>query len=195
MKNIVLPITLLLLIGFVYSCGSLPPPSSKNPYRPLPKTQKSAVIDSKFEDWRTALHIAAQRGHLEVVQVILKIGAVIYSKNEDGRTALHIAAQRGHLQIVKVLLKTGSVIDSKYEYGRAAHHNAAKGSHLEFVEVLLKIGAVIDSKDEDGRTAFTLLLNEMIYKLSSFSSKSVLSLILKMRIVEQHFTLLLNQVI
>ena len=37
-------IVLFVLIAFMSSCGTAPPPTSKNPYRPISNTQKSAVI-------------------------------------------------------------------------------------------------------------------------------------------------------
>jgi ankyrin repeat protein len=110
-------------------------------------------IDLKYKYGRTALHIAAEGGHLEVVEVLLKFGAVIDSKDEYGITALHIAVEGGHLEVVEVLLKFGAVIDSKNDFGITALHIAADKGHLEVVKVLLKIGAVIDSTDRHGRTA------------------------------------------
>ena len=74
----------------------------------------------KDKDGRRALHIAAQQGHLEVVQVLLKVGAVIGSKDEYGIMAFHFAANGGHLEVFDVLLKFGNVIDSKDKDGRTA---------------------------------------------------------------------------
>jgi len=39
-------IPIIILIGFLCACGSIPPPSDKNPYRPMNDIQKSAVIGS-----------------------------------------------------------------------------------------------------------------------------------------------------
>ncbi|RPB22045.1 ankyrin, partial [Terfezia boudieri ATCC MYA-4762] len=61
---------------------------------------------------RTALHIAAKKGHLEVVKVLLDKGATINAMTHVNRTALHMAAENGHLEVVKVLLDKGATINA-----------------------------------------------------------------------------------
>ena len=55
------------------------------------------------------LYIAAQNGHLEVVQFLVKSGA---NKDEgrtsDGATPLYTAAQKGHLEVVRFLVESGA---------------------------------------------------------------------------------------
>jgi ankyrin repeat protein len=43
-----------------------------------------AVINSIGESGRTALHIAAPKCHLVIVEFLLKFGAVVDSKDEHG---------------------------------------------------------------------------------------------------------------
>lgn len=43
-----------------------------------------------FQDERSALHLAAERGHLEVVQVLIGFGASIREKGGLVRTVLYI---------------------------------------------------------------------------------------------------------
>ncbi len=52
----------------------------------------------------TALHLAAQAGKLETVEVLLEAGANPDTKNYDGWTPLHLASQFGILYIVQALL-------------------------------------------------------------------------------------------
>ena len=56
--------------------------------------------DFKHEYGSAPLHVAAQKGHLEVVKVLLKFGAGIDSKGEDGRPVLHIASKEGPKQLL-----------------------------------------------------------------------------------------------
>jgi len=46
----------------------------------------------------TALHIAASKGHLDAVKVLLRGNVEIDKKGRGGMTAAHMAAQAGHSQ-------------------------------------------------------------------------------------------------
>jgi len=52
---------------------------------------------------RTALHIAAAEGQLEIVVFLLRKGANINVKDQRGRTPLDEAKARGHEKTVKIL--------------------------------------------------------------------------------------------
>lgn len=47
-------------------------------------------INSKDEDGFTALHLAADRGHLEIVKLLIDAGADLDIKTDDEETALHL---------------------------------------------------------------------------------------------------------
>ena len=66
------------------------------------------LVDDEDASKRTALHLAARNGHLEVVKYLLeKGGAEVNEEDNDGWTALHLAARYGHLEVVKYLLEKG----------------------------------------------------------------------------------------
>uniref|UniRef100_A0A8C5ID17 Uncharacterized protein n=1 Tax=Junco hyemalis TaxID=40217 RepID=A0A8C5ID17_JUNHY len=55
--------------------------------------------------WRkTALHIAAEHGHGELINVLLSHGAAINASDSSRDTALHCACRAGHLSAVSALL-------------------------------------------------------------------------------------------
>ena len=56
------------------------------------------------EDGRTPLHMAAAKGHTEVVKLLLAKGAQPDVKAKDGSTPLHLAAEGGFKDIVELLL-------------------------------------------------------------------------------------------
>ena len=56
----------------------------------------------------TALVMAAQNGHAEVVDELLARGAEVNKAATDGVTPLFVACKKGHLTIMRVLLEHGA---------------------------------------------------------------------------------------
>ncbi|CAE6474157.1 unnamed protein product [Rhizoctonia solani] len=61
------------------------------------------LVNSRDEFEYTPLHLATDRGHLEVVRLLLNKGADIYLKDQDGDTSLEIATAAKHQAIVELL--------------------------------------------------------------------------------------------
>ncbi|CAB9501524.1 ankyrin 3, node of Ranvier (ankyrin G) [Seminavis robusta] len=62
-------------------------------------------VTGQDEDGMTALHFAAMREHVAVVQLLLgHAGVEVDAKNNDGKTPLMLAAVQGHVDTVKALL-------------------------------------------------------------------------------------------
>lgn len=51
------------------------------------------------------LHMAAQCGNWEVVEVLVKLGAMVNERTTGGDTPIFLAASRGHARVVAVLLR------------------------------------------------------------------------------------------
>jgi ankyrin repeat protein len=56
------------------------------------------------------IHVAADLGKIEILQILIEFGANINQKDSDGQTALHYAASNGYFEAVQYLLSSG--IDS-----------------------------------------------------------------------------------
>jgi ankyrin repeat protein len=56
------------------------------------------TVDSKTDDGITALHLAAQEGHAEVVRILLEAGASASITTPQGETPLQLAVRNGMLQ-------------------------------------------------------------------------------------------------
>ena len=54
------------------------------------------------------INVAATRGNIEEISILLKFGANIHAKGEHGYTPLHNAVEQGHLDAVKFLLVHGA---------------------------------------------------------------------------------------
>ena len=89
---------------------------------------------SQDRNGSTALLVAAWKGHIECVRVLLDIGADIESKNNQGGTALHLSSLEGHTACAVVLLDRGAAIETKSIGGETALHAAAQGGHTECMD-------------------------------------------------------------
>jgi len=68
-------------------------------------------LNQTDEHYFTPLHWACLKGHLNIVEMLIKRGAKIAQQNSGGDTCLHVACQFGHLKIVKLLLSKVKLLD------------------------------------------------------------------------------------
>ena len=72
------------------------------------------------------MHWAAENGHKEIVELLIRAGADKDLQDKDGSTPLHRAARTGHKEIVELLMRTGAVINQSNNEGKTALDVAAK---------------------------------------------------------------------
>jgi ankyrin repeat protein len=60
-------------------------------------------VNAKAPDGGTALMMASQAGHREVVQALLTAKAEVNAKAANGDTAMSLAEKEGHPEIVQLL--------------------------------------------------------------------------------------------
>nr|DAD25145.1 TPA_asm: hypothetical protein HUJ06_026609 [Nelumbo nucifera] len=104
----------------------------------------------------TALHSAANQGHIDVVNLLLESDSNLAKiAKSNGKTSLHSAARKGHLKVVESLISkdpsTGFRTDRK---GQTALHMAVKGQNVDIlVELIKHDSSVISLEDNKGNTA------------------------------------------
>ena len=59
----------------------------------------------------TALHLAALRGHKEIIILLIDEGADYTMRNLDGKTAADIAAENGYLDLEEILRQDQNILD------------------------------------------------------------------------------------
>ena len=94
------------------------------------------------------LVIAAQRGHTEVVRILLEAGARVEGRLWTDETALYAAAWRGHLDTVRLLLEWGANVQvrvgtSHLDADADAVSKAIAGGHAKVAWLLLAAGAEV----------------------------------------------------
>jgi len=65
--------------------------------------KRGADVNIQKEDGFTALMEASQKGHTEIVKMLIDTGAQVNIKNKYGTTPLMIASDKGHAEIVELL--------------------------------------------------------------------------------------------
>ncbi|KZZ90271.1 Ankyrin repeat-containing domain protein [Moelleriella libera RCEF 2490] len=119
---------------------------------PILLNSKSMIIDSKDGLGRTPLFLAAQQGHENIMQQLLKNGADVELKDRLGWTPLSVAASQGHGTIVDRLLEIGVDTEMKDSWGRTPFLLAAAYGRQTVVLRMLKVGTNAESKNELGQT-------------------------------------------
>ncbi|KAI0862772.1 ankyrin repeat-containing domain protein [Xylaria cubensis] len=124
-----------------------------------------SVAQSSNNGWRNPLHIAAQSGHNQVVEILLQSGKVRCDEEDsDDLTALMHAVIAGHTEVVQSLLLHGASItggDRASDKRRpSAVHWAIQYRREDILRLLLThcLGnkSLIDCFDDVGRTSLHL---------------------------------------
>jgi len=99
---------------------------------------------------KSALLLASEEGHKEVIKILLAAGADVNTiqNNELGATALIMASNRGHAEIVKILLDGGADVNAQSEsegvYGPALIEASGNG-HIDVAKILVDAGADVNA--------------------------------------------------
>uniref|UniRef100_A0A8C5QJT9 Ankyrin repeat domain 6 n=1 Tax=Leptobrachium leishanense TaxID=445787 RepID=A0A8C5QJT9_9ANUR len=105
---------------------------------------------------RTPLHLAANKGHLNVVQILLKAGCELDLQDDGQQTALHRAAVVGHSEVLAALIQEGCALDRQDKDGNTALHEAAWHGFSQSVKLLVKAGANVLARNKAGNTPLHL---------------------------------------
>lgn len=116
-------------------------------------------------DGRIPLHLAAQEGHLAVVQSLVQHESTVNKKSHDGKTPLRAAAIEDHRNVVEYLLTVGADIDYIDADGRSTLYVLALENKRETAAFLLEKGAKVDTVDLEGRTALHVAAWQGHYEL------------------------------
>ncbi|XP_040483472.1 ankyrin repeat domain-containing protein 6 isoform X5 [Ursus maritimus] len=105
---------------------------------------------------RTPLHLAANKGHLSVVQILLKAGCDLDVQDDGDQTALHRATVVGNTEVIAALIQEGCALDRQDKDGNTALHEASWHGFSQSAKLLVKAGANVLAKNKAGNTALHL---------------------------------------
>jgi ankyrin repeat protein len=108
-------------------------------------------VDSKNpENGCTALHLACEAGHLEVVKLLVERGANVNALNDLSETPAFLAAEWGHVPVLTFLHHNGADLAlaaaAEERDGRVLSHQAAIFNHVQVIRYLMKTEPILVQK-------------------------------------------------
>ncbi|KAL3308119.1 hypothetical protein Ciccas_013354 [Cichlidogyrus casuarinus] len=101
------------------------------------------LLNTQDKYGRTPMYLATARGHTDVVNYLLSLGADIHIANKESKSPLYISAYFGHLDIV----------DQADSHHKTPLYVATYHGRFDIVELLLAAGASVNAVDKNGKTA------------------------------------------
>ncbi|XP_041420585.1 ankyrin repeat domain-containing protein 6 isoform X3 [Xenopus laevis] len=105
---------------------------------------------------RTALHLAANKGHVNIVHILVKAGCDLDIQDDGNQTALQRAAVVGNTEVLALLIQEGCALDRQDKDGNTALHEASWHGFSQSVKLLVKAGANVLAKNKAGNTPLHL---------------------------------------
>lgn len=111
-----------------------------------------ANVNTLDSDGNSLLLLAAAKGHVEIIAILLDNGPELNRAGSAGTTALHQAASRGYTEIVKMLIGKGADLNIQDRDGDTPTHRALWSRQFPSVRILLKSGANPNIANKRGHT-------------------------------------------
>ncbi|XP_021569156.1 ankycorbin isoform X2 [Carlito syrichta] len=118
--------------------------------------KKGANATKHDSEGKTAFHLAAAKGHVECLRVMVTHGVDVTAQDTTGHSALHLAAKNSHHECIKKLLQSKCPAENIDSSGKTALHYAAAQGCLQAVQVLCEHKSPINLKDLDGNIPLLL---------------------------------------
>ncbi len=115
-----------------------------------------ALVKTTNDQGRTALHLSAHEGHMEVVKLLVKNGADVNLHEEFYQlTPLHMAVWKGHTEVAEFLLDNGADPKAREKDNETPLYYAATSGNVDTVKFLIDRGANL--KDRESAVDNTVL--------------------------------------
>ena len=111
-------------------------------------------VNLRDEIGNSALHIALEKKHNNLVELLLKNGLSANAKSDQGNIPLHLCTD---VTAAKSLIEYGSSINIKNIRGETPLHRCTHRKSISLMEYLLRSGADVDARNKDGETALMSL--------------------------------------
>lgn len=107
----------------------------------LDRDSRAAIARERNASGETALHVAARRGLVSLVDPLLRAGSDIDARCPARLTPFHVALRAGHETPAVMLLDRGADIDAYGARGLTVLHQSVMAADIQAVKWLLRHGA------------------------------------------------------
>jgi uncharacterized protein len=115
--------------------------------------KKDVYIHAQDKEGRCALVAAAYKNRLEIVDVLIAVGADVNMKDNTLQSAYLISTSDGYTELLKKTLKAGADVHSTDSYNGTGLIRAADRGHVEIIRELLKTDIRVNHINKLGWTA------------------------------------------
>lgn len=110
-------------------------------------------VNARTSNGTTALHLAALEGHVDVINVLVALGAELETRSHGGYTPLHCAAGGNHAEAIRELVRVRADVSVRESRsGASPLHWAARVGHVDAIDELIKQRAKVDFHDKNQNT-------------------------------------------
>ncbi|XP_072462476.1 ankyrin repeat and death domain-containing protein 1B isoform X2 [Notamacropus eugenii] len=113
-------------------------------------------LNQQDEKGRKPFLLAAEKGHVEMIEKLIMLNLFTSEKDKEGNTALHLAAKHGHISVVEVLITQWQEINEPNEDGETPFFLAVAGGHKECSKLLLDAGSDVNIPNNNNITALQI---------------------------------------
>jgi len=123
----------------------------------LSSVKESILVTDDVNKWdqftnTNALSYAIENRNLEMVDLLLAVGAGINNSNRYGKSPLMYLPSDAPIELVHRLLAAGADVNARDKSGVTVLHQAAGRCDVAVIKELIIAGARIDAKDDHGTT-------------------------------------------
>ncbi|KAL8695763.1 MAG: hypothetical protein Q9224_003179 [Gallowayella concinna] len=109
-------------------------------------------IDDTPPGGTTAMYLAAKKGNVELIKILVAAGAKVDARPLGVNTAMFEAAKKGNYNVCQILLELGAEADARTTGGETALWHVIGKSDLGLIRLLLDYGASSSTKRWGGET-------------------------------------------
>ncbi|KAL1464172.1 hypothetical protein WDU94_003844, partial [Cyamophila willieti] len=132
-----------------------------------PRYGNIQTLEAKDENGQTAIHLASEYGHDEILRTFIRWNANVNCRDTEGCTPLHYACQRNLPSTVRMLITVGkaNVQLRNTKTGWVPLHVAAYMGHKDVVLVLLSLDTPVRPRTQNKETPTDLARDRGHYEV------------------------------